>query len=252
MNLIILTEKDRVDAENYVLEDHRAEHIRSVLRLSEGDSIEIGILNDGQGSGTITEIDSNRVYIKAQKLEERDYTSLLPQIDLICALPRPQTMKKILLICGTMAVRRLYLIRANRVEKSYFHSPLLHPGNYVPFLIEGLSQGKHTRLPLVEIHDRFKPFFEDVLPLKEQAGQHPALRIFPDPQSDRIIGDLYDGSSGRILLAIGPEGGWVPFEIEMMQNHGFQKCTLGRWILRVEHAVTASLSQIEMIGLANR
>ncbi|NIP44236.1 MAG: RNA methyltransferase, partial [candidate division Zixibacteria bacterium] len=73
-----------------------------------------------------------------------------------------------------------------------------------------------------------------------------------DPQSDRIIGDLYDGSSGRILLAIGPEGGWVPFEIEMMQNHGFQKCTLGRWILRVEHAVTASLSQIEMIGLANR
>jgi RsmE family RNA methyltransferase len=252
MNLIILTDKDRINDDTYVLEDHRTEHIHSVLRLSEGDSIEIGILNGGQGRGRITEINSSRVLLKAEGLEQRDFDAIRPQIDLICALPRPQTLKKILLICGMMVVRRLYLIRANRVEKSYYHSPLLNPDNYISFLIEGLSQGKQTRLPLVEIHKRFKPFFEDILPSKEQAEQHPALRIFPDPESDRIIGDLYDGSSTRILLAIGPEGGWVPFEIEMMQKHHFKKCTLGRWILRVEHAVTAALSQIEMTRLANK
>ncbi|HDS01810.1 MAG TPA: 16S rRNA (uracil(1498)-N(3))-methyltransferase [candidate division Zixibacteria bacterium] len=252
MNLIILTDKDRTDGGSYLLEDHRAEHIRSILQLSEGDSIEIGILNAGQGRGRITTIDSKQVCIRAEKLEKRDYSALSPHIDLICALPRPQTLKKILLICGMMAVRKLYLIRASRVEKSYYHSPLLNPDNYNSFLIEGLSQGKHTRLPSVEIHERFKPFFEEILPSIEKDEEHTVLRIFPDPESNRTIKAFYDGNARRILLAIGPEGGWVPFEIEMMQEHGFEKCTLGRWILRVEHAVTAALSQIEMIRLEKK
>ncbi|MBD3219529.1 MAG: RsmE family RNA methyltransferase [candidate division Zixibacteria bacterium] len=251
MNLIILSDKDRIDEDHFIVSDNRAEHIRSILKLSEGDPVEIGILNGGQGKGKITEIDSEKVCLMTKKMEEVDFDDLTPQIDLICALPRPQTLKKVLLTCGMMAVRRLYLIRANRVEKSYYHSPLLESENYTPFLIEGLSQGKHTRLPEVTIHQRFKPFFEDSLAAIEKNDKSETLRIFPDPQSNQTINRFYDGGAARILLAIGPEGGWVPFETEMMQAHGFQMCTLGRWILRVEHAVTAALSQIEMIHVGN-
>jgi RsmE family RNA methyltransferase len=252
MNLIIITDKDKIDEYNYCVSDNRAEHIRSILKLSEGDLVEIGILNGGQGKGKITEIDSEKVCLKVEKIEEADFDDLTPQIDLICALPRPQTLKKVLLACGMMAVRKLYLIRASRVEKSYYHSPLLEPENYTPFLIEGLSQGKHTRLPNVTIHHRFRPFFEDTLPAIEKNDKSEALRIFPDPQSSQTIDRFYDGDAARILLAIGPEGGWVPFETEMMQAHGFEMCTLGRWILRVEHAVTAALSQIEMIHVGKK
>ena len=252
MNLIVLTDKDKINEHHFCFNDHRAEHIRSILKLSEGDQVEIGILNGGQGQGKITEIGSERVCIKTEKIEEVDFDDLTPQIDLICALPRPQTLKKVLLTCGMMAVRKLYLIRANRVEKSYYHSPLLEPENYTPFLIEGLSQGKHTRLPDVTIHQRFKPFFEETLPALEIDEKSEALRVFPDPRSEKTIDRFYDGGASRILLAIGPEGGWVPFETEMMQAHGFMTCTLGRWILRVEHAVTAALSQIEMIRIGKK
>jgi RsmE family RNA methyltransferase len=249
MNLIILTEQDRIDDNTYRLADKRAEHIREILKLSKGDSVEIGLLNGEKGRGIITKIDSDSVYLKLREIKEPDFGDFLPQIDLICALPRPQTLKKMLLTCGMMAVRRLYLIRANRVEKSYYHSPLLEPENYRPFLIEGLSQGKNTRLPEVTIHHRFKAFFEDTLSSIELEENTAAIKIFPDPMSDQTIERFYDGNADRIILAIGPEGGWVPFEVELMRAHGFAMCTLGRWILRVEHAVTAALSQIEMIKM---
>ena len=51
------------------------------------------------------------------------------------------------------------------------------------------------------------------------------------------------------MAAVGPEGGWVPFELNLMQSLGFNPFTLGRWTLRVEHAVTAALSQIELMRM---
>ena len=50
----------------------------------------------------------------------------------------------------------------------------------------------------------------------------------------------------EINLAVGPEGGWVPYEIDMMESLGFKKFSLSRWTLRVETALTACLSQIEL------
>ena len=39
------------------------------------------------------------------------------------------------------------------------------------------------------------------------------------------------------VVAIGPEGGWVPFEVELLEAHGFRPFSLGPRILRVETAV---------------
>jgi RsmE family RNA methyltransferase len=54
-----------------------------------------------------------------------------------------------------------------------------------------------------------------------------------------------------LLFAIGPEGGWVLFEIELMEGLGFKRFSLGRWTLRVEHAVTAVLSQLELLRMSS-
>ena len=147
-----------------------------------------------------------------------------------------------------MNVHSLFLIRANRVEKSYYHSPLLNPENYQTYLIEGLSQGKFTRLPEVSIFERFKPFFEDSFPnIEKQAGSE-YIKLLPDSESGVMLNDVYSGDEQNIILAIGPEGGWVPFEIELMQGLGFKGFSLGPWTLRVEHALTAALAQIEAIS----
>ncbi len=246
MNLIILTEADRIDSERFRLLFHRAEHIRSILGCVEGDTVEIGLVNGPAGQATVESISDYEVVLRASALKSLPVP--IPAVDLICALPRPQTLKKVLTTAAMMGVRRLHLIRANRVEKSYFHSPLLEPSKYTTHLIDGLSQGKLTRMPEVQVHDRFKVFFEDTFPALESNEGDRALRLLPDLDSSMNLRAFYRGGDvHRMMIAVGPEGGWVPFEVDIMREQGFKRFSLGRWVLRVEHAVTAVLSQVELL-----
>jgi 16S rRNA (uracil1498-N3)-methyltransferase len=45
-----------------------------------------------------------------------------------------------------------------------------------------------------------------------------------------------------VLIAIGPEGGWTPFELEWLQAHGFAACSAGPRILRTDTACLALLA----------
>ena len=245
MNLIILADSDRVGTDTWRLTDHRAEHIRTVLRSGEGDPIQIGLLNGPVGTARVTSLTDTEILLACDHLAE--LPPLTPMVDLICALPRPQTLKKVLFTAAMMGIRRLHLIRANRVEKSYFHSPLLDPTHSTPYLIKGLSQGKLTRLPEISVHDRFKLFFEDTLPSLDRSDPAAPLRLLPDSDTPCRLPTIYRGTEPRLTVAIGPEGGWVPFEIDLMTSVGFQRFTLGRPVLRVEHAVTAVLAQVELL-----
>ena len=120
MNLIILTNADVIDDNRFRLTDHRAEHIRLVLRLKPGDTVEIGLLNGPQGTARIEQTTDDQVTLTCDSLAAKPVPT--PAVDLICALPRPQTLKKVLITAASMGVRQLHLIRANRVEKSYFQS----------------------------------------------------------------------------------------------------------------------------------
>ena len=244
MNLVILTESDKISDDKYILKDNRSEHIISILKLSVDDQLEIGILNGPIGKAVIEKITGTEIRLKISELFEPPQTK--PIIDLICALPRPQTLKKILFTSAMMNVRQLHLVRANRVEKSYFQSPLLEEKNYTPFLIEGLAQGKFTCIPNVIIHNKFRPFFEDTLiELEKELGNKKTIKLLPDKESKYKLANVLEADIDYLFIAIGPEGGWVPFEIEIFKKNGFQKFNLGPWTLRVEHAVTAVLAQIE-------
>lgn len=145
-----------------------------------------------------------------------------------------------------MGVRSLHLVRANRVERSYYQSPLLQPDTLKRYLIEGMMQGRQTRMPHVTIHTRFRPFFEDDLPSLVKREEEKPLMILAEGGAGDTIADLWPGRPHWIIAAIGPEGGWVPFELETLQAQGFMPVSLGRWVLRVEAAVVGLLSQVEM------
>lgn len=50
---------------------------------------------------------------------------------------------------------------------------------------------------------------------------------------------------GKIVLTVGPEGGWAQEELEEAQNNNFQSITLGPNILRGETATVAAISIIQ-------
>lgn len=240
MNLIILTEKDQIKENQFAISDERYLHISNILKSETGDVLEIGILNNKIGKAEIIFKDKENIHLNI--IELTNYVSGKINIDLICALPRPQTLKKVLAISATMGVRNLFFIKSEKVEKSYFHSPMLNKENYTKFLLEGLSQGKKIYLPNVSFHKQFKVFFED-----EFNPNNYNVKILAHPNSENNLINFKFNNFQNIVLAIGPEGGWNDFEIDFMQNIGFEKFLLSKSILRVESAVTAALSQIELL-----
>jgi 16S rRNA (uracil1498-N3)-methyltransferase len=246
LNLLILTEDDRDDGEIFVLSGNRLRHIIGVLRASVGDRLEVGLVDGPVGKGIVRAIEKERLVLECEWLGDVQDTG--PAIDIICALPRPQTFKKVLQVSATMGVRRVYFVNANRVDKCFFSASVTRPETIRYYLEKGLSQGKRTRLPEVSINPRFRCFFEEVVGRLESEEQGRFVKLVADVQCESYLnGSMLEGAA-RIIIAIGPEGGWVPFELEIMQAQGFEKFKLGDWPLRVENALVATLAQVSLVS----
>ncbi len=239
MNLIIL-HPDELDAEGRcTLTDGRAHHIRTVLKAAAGKALRIGLLNGPLGTGLATQVGRHAVAMKCTFEEE---VPPKPRIDLLLAMPRPKVMKRLWAQLAAMGVGRIVLLRADKVERYYFDSHVLEPDYYTDLLIEGLQQARCTHLPEVLIRPLFKPFVEDELDSLFQ--DH--LKLLADPSGEKRLADFFlsEARYDRTLLAIGPEGGWTPYELNQLQEHGFQLFGAGRRILRTDTATVAMLSML--------
>ncbi len=246
MNLLILTEHDRADGDIFIVAGNRRQHIVGVLRVSVGDRLEVGLVDGPVGTAIVRAIEKERVVLECRWLEDVQDTG--PAIDIVCALPRPQTFKKVLQVSATMGVRRVHFINANRVEKCFFSASATRPERIRQYLEKGLSQGKRTRLPKVSINPRFRCFFEEVMPRLESDEQGRAVKLVADVECESYLNSSLLEGAARIIIAIGPEGGWVPFELEIMRSQGFEKFKLGDWPLRIENALVATLAQASLVS----
>jgi RsmE family RNA methyltransferase len=233
---IILAEAGEVDNRRLTLGDHRAKHIVKVLRAEVGDRVRVGLVNGDMGSGIVTEMRKKYPFSVVLDLELDDPMRPQPSIDLILALPRPIMLRRILSQVTALGVGTIHLINANRVEKSFWEAGILTPEEYNIHLLHGLEQAVDTRLPTVTLHHQFRPFIEDFLP--SLINDYHSL-ILAHPKGNRTLGGVIDSRNGRIALAVGPEGGWVDFEVEKFLGLGFACCTFGERILKVDTAVIA-------------
>ena len=209
-------------------------HLNEVQRLVKGDTVRVGEVNGAIGTGTIISIDKQTAMVEVH-LTWRPPAPL--PITVILALPRPKMLRRILQTIAAMGVKNVYLVNASRVEKSFWQSPLLAPESIEEQLILGLEQSRDTLIPAVHLRKLFKPFVEDEL--AGIVGESTAIVAHPISEQRCPI-----DCQVPITLAIGPEGGFIPFEIEKLVQAGFDPVHLGRRILRVENAVPALLSRL--------
>ncbi len=243
MNIILITADEITDGQ-VSLYDHRAVHIIKVLRTEPGERIRIGVIDGGRGLGVVTGIQKKRPCFVQLTVEVDDSIAMEPEMDLILAMPRPIMLQRILTQVAALGIGRIFLIHANRVEKSFWESGLLENHQYQAYFRQGLEQAIDTRMPHLEMHRRFKPFVEDFLP--EITGGY-QFHLLAHPYNQASLAEILTDGSGRILLAVGPEGGWVDFEVEMFRRQGFSCCSLGERILKVDTAVVALHSRVTAI-----
>lgn len=233
MNLLLLRPDELLPDGTARLRGRRLLHAREVLRLSKGDALRAGILNGPVGTAELVHLDATEMVLRPTLT---DRPPPRPGVDLLLALPRPKALRKILPAAASLGVDRIVLVNAARVEKSYFESRALAPDAMRDLLVAGLEQARDTHLPEVLVRERFRPFVEDeagsLWAGRAKLVAHPAAEAGAAPQR------------GPAVIAIGPEGGWVPFELELLRAHGFAAFTLGPRTLRVEVAVAYALGAI--------
>ena len=234
MNLILFTDGDRVEPNKIALRGRRLKHLRQVHRANSGDILRVGEINGLMGKGEILEINDALATLSISL--DQSPPKKLP-LRLVLALPRPKMLRRILRTIAELGVSELHLINSYRVEKSYWQSPVLKPDTVREYLLLGLEQSRDTQVPLVQHHTAFKPFVEDDLPGIIKGRQ--ALLAHPGEYAPcpRHI-------SGEILLVIGPEGGFIPYEVGKLQRAGCKVVSLGPRILRVENAVSSLLGRL--------
>ncbi|WP_372876301.1 16S rRNA (uracil(1498)-N(3))-methyltransferase [Pseudomonas sp.] len=234
MNLLLLEDGDFVAADRALLSGRRLKHLHEVHRAEVGDRLRVGRLDGLMGSGQLLRLDAEQAELSIEL--DQSAPEKLP-ITLLLALPRPKMLRRVLQTISAMGVPRLVLLNSYRVEKSFWQTPFLEPAAIREQLILGLEQARDTVLPEIIIEKRFKPFVEDRL----QALAADSLGLIGHPGAYPACPRAVDRA---VTLAIGPEGGWIPYEVEKLQEAGLQPVQLGERILRVETAVTALLARL--------
>ena len=246
MNLILFAQNEIKSDGTVFLKDRRSEHIVNSLGCKPGETIKAGIINGPVGTGEILrvgkELNSIEVILRFN-VEGRGPDQ--PEVDLILGLVRPIMLKKILTQAASLGVGRIFLINANRVEKSFFGASLLKNEKYQTYLLEGLEQAKDTYLPQVSLHERFRPFVEDFVPTIARTYSRMLVAHPGAGGSLKQVAGIE--MSGRTLLAVGPEGGWVDFEVEKFFEQSFVPVNLGSRVLRTDTAIVALLAQIMVL-----
>ena len=172
-----------------------------------------------------------------------------PRVDLLLAVPRPKVLRRMWAQLSALGVGQVILTNAEKVERDYFDSHVMHDDIFRPLLIEGLQQARDTRLPVVSIHKRFTVLIEDDLDRLFPTGR----RLVAHPASGRSFRSvLSKAGTDRVLVAVGPEGGWNDFELALLERHGFDRAGLGSRTLTTTTACIAALSLVHEVLSSDR
>lgn len=245
---IVLFEKEELENSGSGLKvaGRRAEHLLGIVGVSRGDKLRVGVVDGMIGNAVVKSVGSDHLVVGDFELLKYP---VRPWVDVLLAAPRPRMLNRVLQGMTSIGVRKIYIFRSEKVEKSFLHSPLLREDRLEQTISLGLEQGALTFRPEISIFDCPRKFFSEEL---SGIVENTSIRICAHPRSKTELSNML-GSIGAFtpedhpLVAIGPEGGWTERELELFKGKDFKLVNVGERILRVEVAVPYILAQLEML-----
>lgn len=235
MNTILLPNSAFADHFATITDPAQLNHIRTVLKARIGDTLKIAEFGGYLGAGKIEQLTDEKCVLTDVCLNIPPPPKL--GLTVILALPRPKVLRRLVMDMTAFGVDNIVLLNSVRTDKSYWGSPLL--ARLDEFVQEGLQQGVDTIAPKIVFAKRFKPFVQDELP---SLMQNKTALVF-HPYADDNFGEFMAQNPLPDIIIIGAEGGFVPYEIDLLKSVGVQAVTFGTRILRTETAVNAVLGR---------
>lgn len=233
MNIILLDPRQTESELWSITSKRQLEHLKIYVDVEVGDTLKVGIKAGKRFLTEVVEVSEQAIRVKA--LHEEMIPKKLP-VTLILAMPRPKVLRRIIQDSVTLGVEKIILLHSYRVDKSYWQTPFLQQLDH--FIELGLEQAGDTIAPEIEIFKRFKPFVEDILP-NLISTELPCYVAHPYVESNMP----YAIDHGCTIV-IGPEGGFIPYEIDLLIKNGCQARSLGNRIIRTETVIPYVLGRL--------
>jgi 16S rRNA (uracil1498-N3)-methyltransferase len=231
MNLILFDEP----FETIRLEgsDPRAQHLCKVLRAKIGTLVFLGFVNGPRARAKVVSVEADGA-LELEVIGTEPAPAPLP-ITLLIGLPRPHTAKRLLFEAASLGVAGIHFFEAERGEPSYAQSSLWQTDEWRDRLRLGTEQAFATHLPQVAMHADL----QSAITMLHGADINVALDNY---EAAGALGEVISDSGKSVVLALGPERGWSPYERDVFRRNGWKLAHMGPHVLRAETACVAAVS----------
>jgi 16S rRNA (uracil1498-N3)-methyltransferase len=212
-------------------------HIRTVLRKGPGDLL---TLLDGQGREyTVRIMMIERSKIEAQIINRKERTTASPVVILGQGLPKSDKMDWIVQKATELGVSAIVpLVTERTIVKIKDEEKRVV--RWQKICREAAMQSGRPDIPMVEAIRPFRDFVGTLAPVPQN------LLLFPWEEGTQPIKVTLRRMPGieKVVILIGPEGGFSQAEADLAKQEGFHLVSLGPNILRTETAAVAVLSMV--------
>lgn len=208
------------------LQGQESRHAHKVMRVREGDSLTVVDGKGGRYAGPVARITKKIVQVKIE--EEEQFPPPEPQLILgMGVIKKRDRLEFAVEKAVELGVSEICLFRSRHTVKQNVRMDRLESTAR-----SAMKQSLRTWLPEIS----FSPSFEHLL---EAYSDIPAYIAHEKVES----GELPEHKNGgRILLLVGPEGGFAEEEVTMALRGGAQAISLGKRRLRAETAAVVIVS----------
>ena len=228
MNCLLLEAEELESTDGVVrLQGRRRRHADEILKARAGDVLRVGVIDGALGRGEILRLDRDVLELRVELDEAPPPNRAL---EFVLALPRPPVFRRLLSTIASLGAESILVVGTKRTEKSFWNSHAVEPEAVRERLLLGLEQARDTRLPDVAFERYFEPLVEEVLPPR-LVGRR---AILPHPGSETLCPHAIDEP---VTVFVGPEGGFLDYEVERLVGIGFEAVSLDERVLRVEPVI---------------
>ncbi|MCP3944153.1 MAG: 16S rRNA (uracil(1498)-N(3))-methyltransferase [Desulfobacteraceae bacterium] len=233
-----LISEECLDNNKAVIKGQDAKHIYKVLRLKIGDHIP---LTDGKGmdyEGKILTIAPDLIQLNLTKGHHSKTESSL-HITVCCAMLKDKKMDMVIKHLTQLGIVEWVPFFCERSIPTPDSKRLLkRTERWDTIVKESIKQCQRSRLVSICTPKNFQELldlsdnFHQKIAFWEKSS-HPLTQLPPAP------------SDSRVIILIGPEGGFTDEEISLAQAKGFEAYTLGPRVMRAETAAICATSLIQ-------
>src|SRR5580698_6717786 len=206
---------DDSDGKTATLKGDQALHLARVLRAEPGQIFDV-VANGFLHRSEVIRVSESEVVFTLH--EELETDSALP-VHLLMAVFKFDHMEWGIEKATELGVARITPVLARRTEKHLSQAAVKRVERWRRIVREAAQQSRRSDVPTVDDPQTLKAAL--------QSASAETRLLLAETEQGNTIATALQQASQSVALAVGPEGGWTPEEMQLFTEHGWKHVTLG-------------------------